>query len=107
MVKLKLGDLRLDMSLGTNAIIQMLARVATGKTKTGEGLIQKQDRIGAVWNWIKYKKQSPVISDIQILGEVLDRTITGDPIKKCRWARIVLCRNCNASSSPYIYSEYS
>ena len=77
--KIKIGDLRLDLSLGTNAIIQMLSRVATGKTKTGEGLIKKQERIGAVWNWIKYK-QSPVIADITLLGELINNQISGDPI---------------------------
>lgn len=77
--KIKIGDLRLDLSLGTNAIIQMLSRVATGKTKTGEGLIKKQERIGAVWNWIKYK-QSPVIADITLLGKLVNNQISGDPI---------------------------
>lgn len=78
--KLRIGNLRLDISLGTNAIITMLSRVITGQTKTGDGLIANKSRFQSAWQWLHYK-ESPMIANVENLVKVINAQFTGETAK--------------------------
>jgi hypothetical protein len=78
--KIRIGDVRLDLSVGTNAIITTLARVATGKTKGAGGLVGDKNRGEAIYNFLKYK-ESPALRFAQDAAAVIKAQFTGEAAK--------------------------